>query len=163
MLHLITHYGIVSNERVEKASKSRNKKKFILLSLRRSHTDEYLRQYNLQEIDCSLDETYPDPIGRRDRDAWYNVASEMLLNEFRRIDLKIDENLRTLYFTDEDGKRRCISYSFAEFTEFLMIATYTSKIFNYQLDWSKRELTNFVTSTFIDKRFRTNESQDIED
>lgn len=164
MLHLITEYGIVSTEILEKAAKSRNKKKFIILSLRRSHIDKYLQQYDLQDVDLSLYKIYPDPIGRRDRDAWCNVASEMLLNEFRRIDLKIDENLRTLYFTDEDGKRRCINYfSFAEFTEFLMIVMNTSKIFNYQLDWSKRELTNFVTSTFIDKRFRTNESQDIED
>lgn len=78
MLHLITEYGIVSTEILEKASKSRNKKKFIILSLRRSHTDKYLQQYGLQDVDLSLYEIYPDPIGRRDRDRWYEVALEML-------------------------------------------------------------------------------------
>lgn len=164
MLHLITEYGIVSTEILEKASKSRNKKKFIILSLRRSHTDKYLQQYGLQDVDLSLYEIYPDPIGRRDRDRWYEVALEMLFNEFRRIDLEINYQSNCLYFTDEDGDRQCINdFSISRFVEFLEIMMHTSKIFDYQRDWSKKDSPRFVMSLVTNEQFRTNESQDIED
>ena len=86
MIQLITEYGVVSTEKLEKASKSKNKKKFILLSLRRQFTDQYLQRYNLQEIDYSLDKLYPDAIGYHDRDRWYNIAANMTLDEFRRVE-----------------------------------------------------------------------------
>ena len=43
-IQLITEYGVVSTEKLAKASKSKNKKKFILLSLRRQFTDQYLHR-----------------------------------------------------------------------------------------------------------------------
>lgn len=88
MIQLITDYRVVSTEQITKASKSKNKKKFILLSLRRQFTDQYLQRYNLQEIDCSLDKLYPDPIGHRNRERWYTIASNLLLDEFRHVELK---------------------------------------------------------------------------
>lgn len=164
MLHLITEYGIVSTEILEKSARSRNKKKFIILSLRRSHTDKYLQQYDLQDVDLSLYKIYPDPIGRRDRDRWYEVALEMLFNEFRRIDLEINYQSNCLYFTDEDGDRQCINdFSISRFVEFLEIMMHTSKIFDYQRDWSKKDSPRFVMSLVTNEQFRTNESQDIED
>lgn len=164
MLHLITEYGIVLTEILEKAAKSRNKKKFIILSLRRSHTDKYLQQYDLQDVDLSPYKIYPDSIGRRDRDRWYEVASEMLLNEFRRIELKIDKSLNNLHFTDDCNNRQfVIDFSISSFVEFLEIVLHTSKIFNYQRDWSNKDLTKFIASLLANEQFRTDESQNIED
>lgn len=158
MIQLITEYGVVSTELLAKASKSKNKKKFILLSLRRQFTDQYLQRYNLQEIDCSLDKLYPDAIGRRDGDGWYTIASNMILDEFRRVELKIDMHSRCLYFTDNDGERRAINDFFRrDFIEFLMIAMCTSEIFNYQLVWSEKRLMQLIMQMLNDETFITTE------
>lgn len=158
MLQLITDYGVVSNEQIAKSSKSKNKKKFILLSLRRQFTDQYLQRYDLQEIDYSLDKLYPDPIGHRNRERWYTIASNLLLDEFRRVELKINLDELRLYFTDNAGERRSIDhFSRRSFVEFLLIAMRTSEIFSDHLVWSKESLTNLVTSMLNDKTFATNE------
>ena len=159
MLHLITHYGAVSNTQIEKAKRSTLRKKIEELSIRRSYTEKYLQQYNLRDVDRSLDKIFPNPIGYDER-RWYTVASEMLLNEFRRIDLKIDDRSDCLYFTNDYGERQFVSeFSIGSFAEFLMIVMHTSKIFNYQLDWTKQDLTRLVMSFSTDRRFRSNESQ----
>lgn len=159
MLHLITHYGVVSNAQIEKVKRSALRKKIEELSIRRSYTEKYLQQYNLRDVDRSLDKIFPNPIGYDER-RWYTVASEMLLNEFRRIDLKIDDRSDCLYFTNDCGERQFVSeFSIGSFAEFLMIMMHTSKIFDYQLDWTKQDLTRLVMSFSIDRRFRTIESQ----
>lgn len=168
MLHLITHYGAVSNAWIEKVTKSleytssdagAKQKTSRDLTIRRLHAEKYLRQYHLQEIDRSLGKMFPNPIGYDER-RWYTVASEMLLNEFRRIDLKIDDHADCLYFTNDYGERQFVSeFSIGSFAEFLMIMMHTSKIFDYQLDWTKQDLTRLVMSFSTDRRFRTNESQ----
>lgn len=159
MIQLITEYGVVSTEKLEKASKSKNKKKFILLSLRRQFTDQYLQRYNLQEIDCLLDKLYPDPIGHRNRERRYTVASNLLLDEFRRAELKINTRSRRLYFTDNAGERRSIDH-FNEivFIEFLLIVMRTSEIFNNHLVLSKERLLQIVINIlYKEKTFVTNE------
>lgn len=159
MIQLITDHGVISTEQIAKASKSKNKKKFILLSLRRQFTDQYLQRYNLQEIDCSLDKLYPDPIGYRNRERWYTIASNLLLDEFRRVELKINTRSRRLYFTDNDGERRSIDH-FNEivFIEFLMIVMRTSEIFNNRLVLSKERLLQIVTNIlYKEKTFVTND------
>ena len=172
MLHLITHYGVVSNAWIEKVTKSleytsadagAKQKTSRDLAIRRLHAEKYLRQYHLREIDRSLGKMFPNPIGYDER-RWYTVASEMLLNEFRRIDLKIDDRPDCLYFTNDYGERQFVSeFSIGSFAEFLMIMMHTSKIFDYQLDWTKQDLTRLVMSFSTDRRFRTDESQNIED
>lgn len=158
MIQLITEYGVVSTEKLAKASKSKNKKKFILLSLRRQFTDQYLQRYNLQEIDCSLDQLYPEAIGRRDGDGWYTIASNMILDESRRVELKINMHSRCLYFTDNIGERRSIDDFFRrDFIEFLMIAMCTSEIFNYQLVWSEKRLMQLIMQMLNDETFITTE------
>lgn len=168
MLHLITHYGAVSNAWIEKVTKSleytssdagAKQKTSRDLTIRRLYAEKYLRQYHLQEIDRSLGKMFPNPIGYDER-RWYTVASEMLLNEFRRIDLKIDDHADCLYFTNDYGERQFVSeFSIGSFAEFLMIMMHTSEIFDYQLDWTKQDLTRLVISFSTDVRFRSEESQ----
>lgn len=172
MLHLITHCGAVSNVWIEKVTKSleytstdvgAKQKTSRDLAIRSLQTEKYLRQYNLRDVDRSLDKIFPNPIGYDER-RWYTVASEMLLNEFRRVDLKIDDRSDCLYFTNDYGERQFVSeFSIGSFAEFLMIMMHTSKIFDYQLDWTKQDLTRLVMSFSTDRRFCTNESQAIED
>lgn len=163
MLHLITHYGVVSNAQIEKAKRSTLRKKIEELSIRRFYTEKYLQQYNLRDVDRSLDKIFPNPIGRHNEARWYTVASEMILNEFRRIGLKIDNHSDCLYFTNDYAERQCVSkFSIASFAEFLMIVMHTSEIFDYQLDWTKPDLTRLAISFSTDVRFRSEESQAIE-
>lgn len=163
MLHLITHYGAVSAEQIknfEKSSEVKCIKYFAKYSsenssqerleellIRKLRTDKYLKYYDLQVIDCSLDKMFPNPIGLHDEHRWYTVASRMLLNEFRRIDLRIDEYSNKLHFADDCNNRQfVIDFSISSFAEFLEIVLHTSKLFDYQLDWSKKDLTRFVIS-----------------
>lgn len=169
MLHLITHYGAVSAEQMEKFEKSSevkcikyfakyssensSQKKLEDLAIRKLRTDKYLKYYGLQEIDCSLNEMFPNPIGLYDEHRWYTVASRMLLNEFKRVGLEINDRSDRLYFINDCRERQFVSeFSISSFAEFLEIVLHTSKIFDYQLDWSKKDLTRFVIS------FVTNES-----
>ena len=162
MIYLITSYGIVSTEQIEEAAE--DEKRLADLLARRSYTEKYLQAYNLQDVDFSLDEMNLDLSRRREETKRYIIAAKMLLDELRRIELKIDDTLENLYFTDEEGERRRISnLSISRFEDFLEIATYTSKIFEYQLNFTARDQKKFIASLLKDKRFRTNESQDIED
>ena len=172
MLHLITHYGIVSNAWIEKVTKSLEytsadvgvkQKASRDLAIRKLRTDKYLKYYGLHEIDCSLDKMFPNPIGLHDEHRWYTVASRMLLNELRSIDLKIDESSNKLHFAnDYDNRQFVIDFSISSFAEFLEIVMHTSKIFDYQLDWSRKDLTRFVISLVTNEQFRTIDRQ-IED
>ena len=106
---------------------------------------------------------FPNPIGLHDEHKWYTVASRMLLNEFRSIDLRVDENSNKLYFANDCNNHQfVIDFSISSFAEFLEIVMHTSKLFDYQLDWSKKDLTRFVISLVTNEQFRTIESQ-IED
>lgn len=169
MLYLITHYGAVSAEQYENFEKSiefkstggiqnnDNRKKYADLFVKKSYTDKYLKYYGLQEIDCSLDKMFPNPIGLHDEHRWYTVASRMLLNELRSIDLRIDEYSNKLHFTNDYNNRQfVIDFSISSFAEFLEIVLHTSKIFDYQLDWSKKDLTRFVISLVSSKIANSN-------
>lgn len=156
MLHLITHYGAVSAKHIEDAANGNDSDKVIALMARRPYTDKYLDQYHLKEIDGSLDKMFADPIGHRNNAKWYTVASRMLSNEFRRVQLQIDKLSDRLYFTDIRGERRFISnFSVDSFSEFLTIAMHTSEIYDYQLDWSDQDLKKFVTSLLDNESFST--------
>lgn len=171
MLHLITHYGAVSLEQIENFNKSievrctkylvkdnDNQKKYADLLVKKLYTDEYLKQYSLKEIDCSLNKMFPKPIGMHNEHRWYTVAARMLLDEFQRINLQINERSCQLYFTDDYSERQCINdFSIASFAEFLEIMLRTSELFNYQLDWSERDLKKFLENLQEDERFVTYE------
>ena len=170
MLHLITHYGAVSAEQFKNFENSiglknassfqnaDNYKSLLDLHMKRMQTKKYLKQYNLSEIDCSLDKMFPNPISLHDEDRWYTVAARMLLNVFMKIDLEINYQSNCLHFTDEDGNRQCINdFSISSFSEFLETMMHTSGIFNYRLDWSDRDLKKFLANLQKDERFVTNE------
>ena len=169
MLHLITHYGAVSNAWIEKVTKSLEYKSSDAgakqktsrdLAIRSLHAEKYLRQYRLREIDRSLGEMFPNPIGLHDEYRWYTVASRMLLNEFKRIGLEINDRSDRLYFINDCRERQFVSeFSISSFAEFLEVVMHTSEIFDYQLDWSKKDLTRFVISFVTNEQFRTIENQ----
>lgn len=160
MTYLVTHYGAISEERIEEATEFESKKRLADLLARKSHADKYLKQYDLQKIDNMLDMMFSDPIKSRGKEAWYTVASRMILGAFDGIELAIDKKLENLYFTDEEGERRRVSnFSIASFKELLTITTRTSEIFEHQTDWSEKYLKRFVANLLADDRFRTNESQ----
>ena len=128
--------------------------------IKRMYTEKYRKWYCLQKIDYSLDKMFPNPIGLHNEHKWYTVASRMLLDAFIGIRLEINDQSDRLYFMDEDGNRRCINdFSISSFSEFLEIVLHTSKLFDYQLDWSKKDLTRFVISLVTSEQFRTIESQ----
>ena len=156
MLHLITHYGAVSVKHIEDAAHGNDSDKVKDLMARRPYTEKYLDQYHLEEVDCSLDKMFADPIGHRNNAKWYTVASKMLSNEFRRVQLQIDKLSDRLYFTSIDGERRFISnFSVDSFSEFLAIAMHTSEIYDFQLDWSDQDLKKFVMSLLDNESFST--------
>ena len=126
--------------------------------MKKSYTDKYLKQYALKEIDCSLDKMFLKPIGLHDEHRWYTVAAKMLLNVFTGIRLEINHQSNRMHFTDDYGKRQCIDdFSASSFAEFLEIVLHTSDIFNYQIDWSERDLKRFLTNLQEDERFVTYE------
>lgn len=147
MLYLITHYGVVSVDRIKKAADDNDKHLLSSLLTKRSYVDKYVKQYNLQDVDCSLDQMYPEPIGLGRNSQWFTIASKMLSNEFYRIKLQIDRLSNRLYYTDANGVRRRIDF-FTEdsFAQFLEIVMYTSSIFNFQLDWTESDLKKYVTN-----------------
>ena len=170
MLHLITHYGAVSAEQIKNFENSvefkgtgglqndDNRKKSVDLLVKKLYTEKYLKQYALKEIDCSLNEMFPKPIGLHDEHRWYTVAARMLSNVFTAIELEINYQSNCLYFIDEDGNRQCINdFSVSSFAEFLEIVLHTSDIFNYQLNWSERDLKKFLADLQEDERFVTYE------
>ena len=154
MLHLITHYGAVSAKQIEEAANSEDSKKLTDVMMRRVYTDKYLHQYNLQEIDCSLDEMYPHPIGLGRNSQWLTVASKMLSNAFSQIKLQIDKLSNRLYYTDNNFVRRRIDFFTVEsFSAFLEIVLYTSKIFQFKLDWTETDLKKYVSSLLENPTF----------
>ena len=154
MLHLITHYGAVSFKQVEEAANGDDKKKVTDLMMRRKHASNYCLQYKLEDIDCALDEMYPDPIGLGRNSQWLTVASKMLSNEFSQIKLQIDKLSNRLYYTDNEFVRRRIDYFTVEsFSEFLEIVLHTSKTFQFQLDWTEIDLKKYVLNLLENPTF----------
>lgn len=171
MLHLITHYGAVSAEQIENFEKSIEvrctkrldnngyQKKRADLMIKRMYTEKYRKWHCLQEIDCSLDTMFPRPIGLHNEDRWYTVAARMLLDAFTEIRLEINHRANRLYFGDEDGTRRYIDhFSESSFAEFLEIVLHTSELFDYQLDWSEKNLKRFLANLRENERFVTYET-----
>lgn len=158
-LHLITHYGAVSKKKMKDAENGNDLKKLADLTIRRPYTEKYLKQYSLREIDCSLDKMFPNPIGLLDEDRWYTVAARILLNTFMGIELEINHRASRLYFRDEDGTRQYIDhFSESSFAEFLEIVLHTSELFDYQLDWSEKNLKRFLANLRENERFITHET-----
>lgn len=168
MLHLITHYGAVSAKQIKDFEESievtstkylennDNQKKRADLMIKRMYTEKYRKWYCLREIDCSLDKMFPRPIGLHDEDRWYTVAARMLLNAFMGIELEINHRASRLYFRDEDGTRQYIDhFSESSFAEFLEIVLHTSELFDYQLDWSEKNLKRFLADLRENERFTT--------
>lgn len=153
MLHLITHYGAVTNDALEACTDS---KSAASLLTRKSYTDLYLNQYNLQTIDCELDQTHPTPLTTKDRAKWYSVASNFLINALIGAKVQIDKISRKLYFTNHRGERVFIeNFSVGSFVSFLDIVLHTSKIFGVQIDWTKDLLVKFVESLLDSETFST--------
>lgn len=156
MVHLITHYGIVSDEEIVEASDRKDSHRVNELVKRRSFATLYLNKYGLTEIDDELDKTHRNPIGIRNKSRWYNAASNILSDAFTEIQLKIDKLSDKLYYTDADGIRQHIDFfSVSTFSKFLEIAMYTSSIYEHQIDWTDQDIKKYVTDLLEDETFST--------
>lgn len=152
-LHLITHYGVVSQSQLEFVS---DEKEAGRLLMRKMQSDMYLSKHNLQSFDDDLDKLYPEPIGLKDKSKWYSVASKFLTNAFRSAKLQINKSSNKLYFTNRDDERVYIdAFSLQTFTAFLDIVLHTSKIFDYQIDWTDDLLRKYVMSILESDVFST--------
>lgn len=158
IVYLIASYKIVSAEQIEEAAKRNvDKKKFEELLIGKRHTDKYLQAYGLRDIDFSLDKLTLDLERRRKYTKHRVIAARLLSDEFRRIELQINEESKNLYFTDKIGERRCINdLTASSFEDFLNIAMYTSKIFSYQMNLTIDGQKAIVKDLLKDERFRTN-------
>ena len=101
-LHLVTHYGAVSNDRLNDVS---DEKEAAKLLMRKIQSDLYLSEHSLTSFNDRLDEGYPEPIGLKDRSKWYSVASKFLTNAFKTAKVKINRLSSKLYFTNFEGER----------------------------------------------------------
>lgn len=152
-LHLITHYGAVSQERLNNASDEKEAGKLLM---RKIQSDEYLSAHSMTRFDDRLDEGYPEPIGLKDKSKWYSVASKFLTNALKTAKVQINRLSSKLYFTNLDGERVYIEgFSKSNFVSFLEIALHTSKIFDYQIDWTNDLLVKYVTFMIEDDLFST--------
>lgn len=152
-LHLVTHYGAVSQNRLNNAS---DEKEAGRLMMRKLQSDEYLSAYSLTRFDDRLDEGYPEPIGLKDKSKWYSVASNFLTNAFKAARVQINRLSGKLYFTNLKGERVYIEgFSKSSFVSFLGIALHTSKLFDYQIDWTSDLLSKYVTFMIEDDLFST--------
>lgn len=152
-LHLVTHYGAVSQNRLNNAS---DEKEAGRLMMRKLQSDEYLSAYSLTRFDDRLDEGYPEPIGLKDKSKWYSVASNFLTNAFKTAKVQINRLSGKLYFTNLKGERVYIEgFSKSSFVSFLGIALHTSKLFDYQIDWTSDLLSKYVTFMIEDDLFST--------
>ena len=150
-LHLITHFGAVSAKRLENAS---DEKEAGRLLMRKIQSDAYLSNHNLDYFDDRLDDAYPEPIGLKDKSKWYSVASKFLTNAFKTAKIQINRLSSKIYFTKESGERSYIDgFSKSSFVNFLEIVLHTSKIFDYQLDWTNDLLVKYVTFMIEDDLF----------
>lgn len=157
IVYLIASYKIVSAEQIEEAAKHNvDKKKFEELLIGKRHTDKYLQAYGLRDIDFSLDKLTLGLERRRKYTKHCVIAARLLSDEFRRIELQINEESKNLYFRDKNGEIRRISYFTASsFKAFLNIAMYTSKIFHYQMNLTIDGQKRIVEDLLKDWRFRT--------
>lgn len=152
-LHLITHYGAVSQDRLNDVS---DEKEAAKLMMRKIQSDAYLSAHSLDRFDDRLDEAYPEPIGLKDKSKWYSVASDFLTNAFKEVKVQINRLSSKLYFTNLEGERVYIErFSKSSFISFLGVALHTSKIFNNQIDWTSDLLTKYVTFMIEDDLFST--------
>lgn len=152
-LHLVTHYGAVSQNRLNNVSSEKEAGK---LTMRKLQADEYLSAHSLTRFDDRLDEGYPEPIGLKDKSKWYSVASKFLTNAFKSAKVQINRLSSKLYFTNLKGERVYIEgFSKSSFVSFLEIALHTSKIFDYQIDWTNDLLVKYVTFMIEDDLFST--------
>lgn len=152
-LHLVTHYGAVSQNRLNNVS---DEKEAGRLMMRKLQSDEYLSAYSLTRFDDRLDEGYPEPIGLKDKSKWYSVASNFLTNAFKTAKVQINRLSGKLYFTNLKGERVYIEgFSKSSFVSFLGIALHTSKLFDYQIDWTSDLLSKYVTFMIEDDLFST--------
>ena len=75
------------------------------------------------------------------------------------IELEINHRANRLYFRDEDGTRQYIDhFSESGFAEFLEIVLHTSELFDYQLDWSEKNLERFLANLRENERFIMHET-----
>lgn len=153
VLHLITHFGVVSEEMMEQA-KTPNEKQD--LQQKRDQADKYLSYYNLIDFDEEMDKIYRRPIGLRNRSNWYSCASELLSGALSDAKIQINKLSDRLYFTNDKGLRQYINYfSVDSFAKFLRIVLHTSEIFDYQVDWTEDLLRKFVESLLTSSAFST--------
>ena len=153
MLHLITHYGAVSDRALEECTDAKEAGR---LMTRKSYTDIYLNLYQLDSIDCELDQMYPDPITTKDRAKWYSAASNLLINALMGAKVQIDKLSHKLYFTNHSGERVFIeNFTAQSFVSFLDIVLHTSKSFGIQIDWTTDLLNKFVNSILETETFST--------
>lgn len=152
-LHLITHFGVVSQSALDVAI---DEKEVAKLLTRKYQSDAYLNKHGLSRFDDSLDQAYPEPIGLRDKSKWYSVASRFLTNAFKSAKVKINKLSSKLYFVNDKGERSYIdSFSLHTFSSFLDIVLHTSSIFNFQIDWTDDLLKRYVTSMLDSDEFST--------
>ena len=153
MIHLITHYGAISDRMLESVQ---DEKLASSLSGRKIYSDSYKYQYSLKTIDGALDRAYRDPIGLKDKSKWYSVASRFLTNAFKEVKLQIDKLSYKLYFIDSSGQRTFVEdFTTSSFIDFLEIVLHTSSIFQHQLDWTNDLLTKYVYSLLDSEEFST--------
>ena len=153
MIHLITHYGAISERMIESVQ---DEKLASSLLSRKIYSDSYKSQYSLKAIDGALDKAYPDPIGLKDKSKWYSVASRFLTNAFKEVKLQIDKLSYKLYFIDASGQRTFVEdFTTSSFIDFLEIVLHTSDIFQHQLDWTNDLLAKYVYSLLDSEEFST--------
>lgn len=157
IVYLIAYDKIVSAEQIEEAANHNvDKKKLGELLIGKRHTDKYLQAYGLRDIDFSLNDLTRDLTRRSKETKQRMIAARLLSDEFRHIELQINEESKNLYFTDKLGRRRCIGdFTTSSFGQFLDIAMYTSKIFSYQMNLTIDSQKRLVKDLLKDARFRT--------
>ena len=157
IVYLIAYDKIVSAEQIEDAANHNvDKKKLGELLIGKRHTDKYLQAYGLRDIDFSLNDLTRDLTRHRKETKQRMIAARLISDEFRRIELQINEESKNLYFTDKLGRRGCIDdFTASSFGQFLEIAMYTSKIFSYQMNLTIDSQKRLVKDLLKDARFRT--------
>ena len=153
ILHLITHFGVVSQSALDSAY---DEKEAAKLLMRKTQSDAYLSKYQLSRFDDGLDEAYTEPIGLKDKSKWYSVASNLLTNAFKSAKVRINKLSNKLYFVDAEGERSYIdSFSVHTFSSFLGIVLHTSSIFKFQIDWPNDLISRYVSSMVESDEFST--------
>lgn len=152
-LHLITHFGVVSQSAMDSAT---DEKEAGRLLMRKIQSDAYLCKYNLTHFDDGLDRVFREPIGIRDKSKWYSVASKFLTNAFKSAKVRINKLSNKLYFVNAKDERSYIdSFSLHTFSSFLEIVLHTSDIFNFQIDWTDDLLKKYVAFMLESDEFST--------